>query len=165
MGDRTTAIVNFYHALSTDGFTAKSIQLIARDVPKEYNRKLTALCHIPKYVSVFESREDIHDICRIEEERLQKMTGDPKKIHDENVAAVFVYDNRFGLVPDEPYSCKRWSRYFNMDTDAPCIICLEKSKKKTICSNCTSVVCLSCDKKMEDDVCKGCTLVMGSFDA
>lgn len=115
-------------------------------------------------VLTFEGREDIRDLCSEEEKRMEKMTQGSKQINDASVAAVFIWNKLFGIVSDVPLPISRWTRYFGMDKDGPCIVCLEVKKRSTICGNCVSVVCLDCDSKLEDARCPGCTLEMSSFD-
>lgn len=164
MTDRTRAMVNFHMALEQAGLEAHSQVLIARNIPEEYCKLLTRPLATDIAVLTFERREDIQDLCREEEKRLEKMTQEPKQIMGESVAAIFIWNKMFGIVSDEPLPVSRWTRYFSMDKDGPCIVCLEVKKRRTICGNCVSVVCLDCDGKLEDARCPGCTLEMSSFE-
>lgn len=164
MSDRTLAMVNFYMALEQIGFMAHNKVLIARNIPEEYRKLLVYPLVSNEHVLVFKTREDVRDLCREEEKRLEKMTGQPKQINDEHVAAIFIWNKMFGIISDEPLPETRWIRYFSMDKDGPCIICMEVKKKATICGNCVSVVCLECDEKLEDARCPGCTKEMSSLD-
>lgn len=166
MVDRALAMVNFECVLEEMGFNIiYSRVLIARDIPGEYMRYMTQTTRIDNAVFMFETRADITDLCRQEEKRMGELTGVPKHIDDTEVACIFILNNVFGIVSDIPISEARWRRYFKMDPNAPCMICDEVDKKRTVCGNCTVVVCLECDEKIESNACPGCKLEIGKFDA
>lgn len=156
-------MVNFYTALEEGGFQTHEEILIARDIPGEYRKLMTYPLSSDKAVLVFNTREDITDLCRQEEKRMEKLTGEPRVIDDTEVAAVFIWNKTFGIVSDEPRHTERWTRYFQMDTNAPCVACTETDKKRTVCGNCGCIVCLECTEKLDDERCPGCTLEMSSF--
>lgn len=153
-------MVNFYVALEDNGFDCCNQVLIARDIPGEYKKLMTHKTVSDKTVLIYNTKEDITDLCREEEKRMEKLTGEPTTIDDQSVAAVFFWNRTFGVVSDEPRSVGGWERYFKMDTNAPCIICMEAGKRRTVCGNCTSTVCIECDRRIEGGKCPGCTLEM-----
>lgn len=155
MEDRTEAISRFTSVLDKN-----DLELIHTN---GYKDLLRAIPISSKYVALFTTRSDVTNLCREEEKRLEKMTGQPHQIDDDKMAAVFVWNHTIGFVPDIPYSIHRWTRYFNSNVDAPCLICMESGKDRTMCSNCASIVCLDCDNRIETNVCPGCTKSMKTF--
>jgi len=90
MGERTRAMLNFHEALDKKGLEGFNKVLIARDIPGEYKRLLCRPLAQENFVLMFETREDVRDLCREEEKRLEKIFGSPRRIDDENVAAIFI---------------------------------------------------------------------------
>jgi hypothetical protein len=163
MEDRSEAIARFSNALEQNGFRLKNQELSTSSDPNEYRDLLLSMPSSAKDVTVFTTRSDVVKLCRAEETRLEKMMGAPNKIDDDKMAAVFIWDQTVGVVPDIPYPIQRWTRYFNANIDAPCLVCMESGKKRTMCSNCASIVCLECDAKVGKKACLGCTRSMTTF--
>ena len=157
------AMVNFYTSLEEEGFEPHNRELIARNIPEEYRKLMTQSLLSDKDVLVFNTREDIEDLCRQEEKRISEMTGEYKTLNDNEIAAVFIWNKTFGIVSEIPRTVERWTRYFKMDKNSPCIACMDSGKKRTVCSNCVCIICLDCLRKIEDNKCPMCTLEMSSF--
>lgn len=162
MSDRSQSVDNFFTALEQIGFGVCNEVLVDGDRSTEVNRLRSQRLSKDKLL-LFRIREDVRHVCRMEEKRMEEITGEPKKINDECVAAVFIWEQRIGIVPDLKYPASRWVRYFQVDVNSPCLICMEKKEKLTMCSNCASIICLDCDTKIGTDVCPVCTRQLSSF--
>lgn len=162
MSDRSQSMDNFFTALEQIGFSVCNEVLVGGDVSTEVRRLLSR--RLPKdRLLLFRIRGDVRKLCREEEKRMEVITGEPKKINDGCVTAVFIWEQRVGIVPDLKYPASRWIRYFQVDVNSPCLICMEKKEKLTMCSNCASIICLDCDTKIGTDVCPICTRQLSSF--
>ena len=156
------AMDNFFTAVDREGLYVHNEVLIGDDVAKDLDSILTYV--LPKNkVSLFRSRNDVTKLCREEEKRMKKLTGEPKTIDDEHMIAVFAWNNTIGFVQDIVYPVSRWTRYFQADINSPCLICMENKIKRTMCSNCASIICLDCDTRIGTDICPVCTKQMSSF--
>lgn len=107
---------------------------------------------VDKIVLIYEKREDIARLCRLQEKILRELTGRPVRIRDEKYVAIFRWNNTIGVVGKKPMSERGWVRYFNMDPNASCAICMEYKTDRTICANCTVVICIDCRNRIEKDV-------------
>jgi len=85
MADRDDAMINFHEALVEKGLRGFNKVLIARDIPGEYRKLLCRPLAQENFVLIYETREDVRDLCREEEKRLEKNLGSPRRIDDENV--------------------------------------------------------------------------------
>lgn len=149
------AMDTFFTALEREGLSVQNEVLIGDEVRTHM---------LPRdKISLFRLRRDITKLCREEEKRMMKLTGEPKTIDDDHMIAIFIWNNTVGYVQDIVYPVSRWTRYFNADITSPCLICMEHKEKRTMCSNCASIVCLVCDNKIGTDICPGCTKKMSSF--
>ena len=162
MSDRSKSIDNFFTALDHNGVTVYNEVLNESDVSSQVEKLLSR--RLPKNkLLLFRIREDIDKLCREQEKRMEGFTREPKKIHEEFIAAVFIWNQMIDLVPDSKYPAERWTRYFQVDIYSPCLICTEKKKNVTMCTNCASIVCLECDKQIGTDVCPACRRQLSSF--
>lgn len=159
MEDGAQSAANFFIVCERNGFHAFHRQMIARDIPGEYMKLITQKPLSSKNLMLFKHREDITDICRLEEKRLEEMTGSPVTINEHAIEMLFLWNRSFHKIYKVPSTIERWERFFKMDTSKPCAICMEQSDKKTVCPNCTAIVCLDCDKKIEENRCPMCTSV------
>lgn len=111
-----------------------------------------------RMVFVYEKEEDIEKLCRRQEQVLEKATGRPVRIRHQKYIAVFIWNKTFGVVLRNPVSEEGWIRYFKMDPNASCAICMEYKPKRTICGNCTVVICSDCRSHIKKATCPCCTV-------
>ena len=162
MSDISESMDNFFTALDQNGFTVYNEVLIEGDVSSQVANLLSR--RLPKdKLLLFRIREDITRLCREKERRVEEFTGEPSKIHDDCIVAVFIWNQMIDFVPDLKYSAKRWTRYFRVDIHSPCLICTEKKKNVTMCTNCASIICLECDTKIDREVCPSCRTQVSCF--
>lgn len=153
------ALQPFYNAIEKNDFEHHSKNLLDVDI----TACASAAANEGKIVLVFEGRKDIAAFCRHEEKRMEWITGHPRKIRDDRVAAVFRWKKSTGMVWKQPFSEESWLRFFKIDTTVSCLVCMEFKDKKSICCNCTSIVCFECRDKLKDDTCPGCTVKLDFY--
>lgn len=110
---------------------------------------------VDKVVFLYEKRADIARLCRRHEKILHAQLDDPKRFGTISTPRFSYGTNKsFGIISEVPRMETRWRRFFNMDPKAPCaIICMEFNPRKTICANCTSVVCMDCRNRIREETC------------
>ena len=113
------AMQPFYNAIRKNEFELYKKNLLDRDSASHES----ALPDVGKVVFIYETREDIAAFCRKEEERIERITGIPRRIRDDSLVAVFRWNKKTGMVAEEPLSEESWQRFFKMDLSLPCIIC------------------------------------------
>jgi len=163
MADRDDAMINFHEALVEKGLRGFNEVLIARDIPGEYKRLLCRPLAQENFVLIYETREDVRDLCREEEKRLEKIFGSPRRIDDEKVAAIFIWNQMFGIIQDVPIPVETWVRRFGTKEEGQCVVCLENTKSGMTCSNCISMLCFECHNKLESSKCPVCTIPLITY--
>lgn len=150
------AMQPFYSVVQKNEFELYKKNLSDKDTVSHEN----SLPDMGKVVFLYETRTDIENICRWEANRISDMTGRPKRINAEGIAAVFRWNKTTGYVSESPLSEMEWQRFFKIDPNAPCLVCWEVKSKRSICCNCTSVICRDCRDKLKGGgvTCPACTL-------
>jgi len=138
MADRDDAMINFHEALVEKGLRGFNKVLIARDIPGEYRKLLCRPLAQENFVLIYETREDVRDLCREEEKRLEKNLGSPRRID-------------------------AWIRRFGAKREGSCMVCLENTKRGIVCSNCVGVLCFECHNKLESPKCPVCTVELITY--
>jgi len=155
---------NFYTVTDELEFCPLNKELIARDIPAEYNRLSRQTLPNKKCLLVYYTRPDIKDLCHHESLRIERMTGRKRVINPDDIELMFAWRGGFHLVPKVPYSVERWKRFFTHDTNGPCVICMNESQSVTVCSNCFAVICLECYEKVGTEKCQVCKIETVGYD-